>query len=46
MFCVFSLAAPLSLRRAMVNINDALHDGSNFSGNLMFNTCRESGDHG
>lgn len=32
--------------RAMININDDYGGGSNFTRNLLFNTCRESGDHG
>lgn len=32
--------------RAMLNLNDHLGGGNVFEGNLMFNTCRESGDHG
>jgi len=32
--------------RAMVNVNDHLGGGNNFTTSLMFNSCRESGDHG
>ena len=32
--------------RAMINLNDALGGGNNFTSSLIFNTCRESGDHG
>ena len=32
--------------RACININDASLGGSLISGNLLFNLCRESGDHG
>jgi len=32
--------------RAMINVNDHLGGGNNFTTSLMFNTCRESGDHG
>lgn len=32
--------------RAMININDHLGGGNNFSSSLLFSTCRESGDHG
>jgi hypothetical protein len=32
--------------RAMVNVNDHLGGGNNFTTSVMFNTCRESGDHG
>jgi hypothetical protein len=32
--------------RAMININDDYGGGSNYTRNLLFNTCRESGDHG
>jgi hypothetical protein len=32
--------------RAMVNINDHTGGGNNLTTSLMFNTCRESGDHG
>ena len=30
----------------MVNVNDHLGGGNNFTTSVMFNTCRESGDHG
>ena len=32
--------------RAAVNINDGFGGGNHMIGNLLFNTCRESGDHG
>jgi len=32
--------------RAMVNVNDYMGGGDNFTYNAMWNTCRESGDHG
>jgi hypothetical protein len=32
--------------RAMVNVNDHLGGGNNFTTSVMLNTCRESGDHG
>jgi hypothetical protein len=32
--------------RAMINVNDHLGGGNNFTTSLLFNTCRESGDHG
>jgi len=32
--------------RAMINLNDHLGGGNVFEGNLLYNTCRESGDHG
>lgn len=32
--------------RAMVNVNDLIGGGHNFTGNAVWNTCRESGDHG
>lgn len=32
--------------RAAVNFNDGFGGGSRLQANLMFNTCRESGDHG
>eukprot|EP01116_Phalansterium_solitarium_P023012 TRINITY_DN785_c0_g1_i1.p1 TRINITY_DN785_c0_g1~~TRINITY_DN785_c0_g1_i1.p1 ORF type:complete len:881 (-),score=338.00 TRINITY_DN785_c0_g1_i1:265-2871(-) len=32
--------------RAGINFNDGLGGGSNLTSNLLFNTCRESGDHG
>jgi len=32
--------------RAMVNVNDLVGGGHNFTGNAVWNTCRESGDHG
>ena len=31
--------------RAEVNVNDGLGGGHNFTRNLVFNTCRQSGDH-
>jgi len=35
-----------NMPRAAVNINDGFGGGTHIEGNLMFNTCRESGDHG
>lgn len=32
--------------RAMINFNDGFGGGNNVSHSLIFNTCRESGDHG
>ena len=32
--------------RAGINLNDGFGGGSNISQNLIFNFCRESGDHG
>jgi len=32
--------------RAMINFNDGMGGGHNVSGNAIWNTCRESGDHG
>ena len=32
--------------RAMINVNDLVGGGHNFTGNAMWATCRESGDHG
>jgi hypothetical protein len=32
--------------RAAVNFNDGFGGGNSVSNNLIFNTCRESGDHG
>ena len=32
--------------RAGINFNDGMGGGSNVTENLLFNTCRESGDHG
>ena len=32
--------------RAMINFNDNTGGGDNVTGNAIFNTCRESGDHG
>jgi len=32
--------------RAGINFNDGFGGGSNLTENLLFNTCRESGDHG
>jgi hypothetical protein len=32
--------------RAGICFNDGSMGGSNITGNLLFNTCRESGDHG
>ena len=32
--------------RAGINFNDGFGGGSNITENLLFNTCRESGDHG
>jgi hypothetical protein len=32
--------------RAMINVNDHLGGGNNFTTSVLFNTCRESGDHG
>jgi len=36
----------LNMPRAAINFNDGLGGGSEVVGNLIFNTCRESGDHG
>ena len=33
-------------QRAGININDGFGGDSNITKNLLFNTCRESGDHG
>lgn len=35
-----------NMPRAAINFNDGLGGGNNISGNLIWNTCRESGDHG
>eukprot|EP00041_Stephanoeca_diplocostata_P013202 m.230408 g.230408 ORF g.230408 m.230408 type:complete len:487 (+) comp19259_c0_seq4:384-1844(+) len=35
-----------NIPRAAVNINDGFGGGTKISKNLLFNTCRESGDHG
>jgi hypothetical protein len=35
-----------NLPRAAINFNDGLGGGNNVTGNLIWNTCRESGDHG
>jgi hypothetical protein len=35
-----------NLPRAAVNFNDGFGGGNEVTGNLLFNTCRESGDHG
>ena len=32
--------------RAMINVNDGFGGGNNISANSIFNTCRQSGDHG
>ena len=32
--------------RAAINLNDGFGGGTNISGNLIFNQCRETGDHG
>ena len=32
--------------RALLNINDGFLGLSNFTGNVLFNPCRESHDHG
>lgn len=36
----------INMPRAAINFNDGLGGGSSVTGNLIFNTCRESGDHG
>lgn len=35
-----------NLPRAAINFNDALGGGNTIENNLLWNTCRESGDHG
>lgn len=35
-----------NLPRAAINFNDMMGGGDKVLGNLLFNTCRESGDHG
>jgi hypothetical protein len=35
-----------NMPRAAINLNDMLGGGEVIEGNLIFNTCRESGDHG
>ena len=35
-----------NMPRAAININDGFGGGTVVDGNLLFNTCRESGDHG
>ena len=35
-----------NMPRAAININDGFGGGNIISNNLLFNTCRESGDHG
>ena len=35
-----------NIPRAAVNINDGFGGGTRITRNLLFNTCRESGDHG
>ena len=35
-----------NMPRAAVNVNDGLGGGHNITANLVFNTCRQSGDHG
>ena len=35
-----------NMPRAAINFNDGFGGGSLVEGNLIFNTCRESGDHG
>ncbi len=35
-----------NMPRAAININDGFGGGTSISDNLIFNTCRESGDHG
>ena len=35
-----------NIPRAAVNINDGFGGGTRIARNLLFNTCRESGDHG
>ena len=35
-----------NMPRAAINFNDAVGGGELVEGNLIFNTCRESGDHG
>jgi len=35
-----------NMPRAAININDGFGGGNVISNNLLFNTCRESGDHG
>lgn len=32
--------------RAMINVNDGFGGGNNITGNSIYNTCRQSGDHG
>ena len=32
--------------RAHINFNDGFRGGARVKSNLMFNSCRESGDHG
>jgi hypothetical protein len=31
---------------AMINVNDGFGGGNNITGNSIYNTCRQSGDHG
>jgi len=35
-----------NMPRAAINVNDGFGGGTKISKNLLFNTCRESGDHG
>ena len=35
-----------NMPRAAINLNDGLGGGNNITSNLIFNTCRQSGDHG
>ena len=35
-----------AMPRAAINFNDGLGGGDDVTRNLLFNTCRESGDHG
>jgi hypothetical protein len=30
----------------MINVNDGFGGGNNITGNSIYNTCRQSGDHG
>ena len=42
----FEANIAFNMPRAAVNFNDALGGGHNVTANVIFNTCRESGDHG
>ena len=42
----FEANVAFNMPRAAVNFNDALGGGHNVTANAIFNTCRESGDHG